>query len=187
VSTHSLLIQTKATDRDDYLAHPPRGEVIREDDAGRVRGLYPLGRPGVQVVISDGLNPNALNENLRLVLPGVRRQLTQAGHHVGGIDIIIVNGRVRAGYHVGMLLDVEVLIHFIGERPGTGIDTMSAYLTYGRDKEGQSRWGSDVDHSWTTAVCGISRKAKRPAAAADEIAALVNRMFEARSSGVALS
>jgi ethanolamine ammonia-lyase small subunit len=138
------------------------------------------------VVISDGLNPNALNENLRLVLPGVRGQLAQAGHHVGGIDIVIVNGRVRAGYHVGMLLDVEVLIHFIGERPGTGNDTMSAYLTYGRDKAGESRWGTDVDHSWTTAVCGIHHKAKRPAAAAEEIAALVNRMFEVCCSGVAL-
>ena len=187
LSKHSLLIRTMATDRDDYLAHPPHGESIPEDDAARVRGLYPSSRPRVQVVISDGLNPNALNENLRLVLPGVRRQLAQAGHYVGGTDIIIVNGRVRAGYHVGMLLDVEVLIHLIGERPGTGIDTMSAYLTYGRDKAGKSRWGCDVDHSWTTAVCGIHRKAKRPETAADEIAALVIRMFEVRSSGVALS
>jgi ethanolamine ammonia-lyase large subunit len=186
VSPNSLRIRTRATDRDDYLAHPSRGEMILDDDAARVRGLYPSIRPRVQVVISDGLNPNALNENLRLVLPGVRRQLAQAGHHVGGIDIVIVNGRVRAGYHVGTLLDVEVLIHFIGERPGTGNDTMSAYLTYGRDKAGESRWGTDVDHSWTTAVCGIHRKAKRPAAAAEEVAALVNRMFEMRCSGVAL-
>ena len=117
----------------------------------------------------------------------MRRQLAQAGHYIGDIDIVILNGRVRAGYQVGMLLDVEVVIHFIGERPGTGIDTMSAYLTYGRDKAGQSRWGSDVDHSWTTAVCGIHRKAKHPETAAVEIAALVNRMFDVRGSGVALS
>lgn len=109
-----------------------------------------------------------------------------ARRDVGGIDIVIENGRVRAGYHVGWLLDIEVLIHFIGERPGTGIDTMSAYLTYGRDKAGQSRWGASVDHSWTTAVCGIHRNAKPPETAADEIAALVNRMFELRCSGVAL-
>ena len=187
VSLSSLLIRTRATDRDDYLAHPPRGEAILEEDVVRVRGLYPSSRPRVQVVISDGLNPNALNENLPLVLPVLRRQLAQSGRHAGGIDIVIVNGRVRAGYHIGRLLDVEVLIHFIGERPGTGIDTMSAYLTYGRDKAGQSRWGSDVDHSWTTAVCGIHRKAKRPETAADEIAALVDRMFAVRGSGVALS
>ena len=186
-SIHSLLIRTRATDRDDYLAHPPRGEAILDEDVARVRKLYSSSWPRVQVVISDGLNPNALNENLRLVLPEVRRQLAQAGHYIGDIDIVILNGRVRAGYQVGMLLDVEVVIHFIGERPGTGIDTMSAYLTYGRDKAGQSRWGSDVDHSWTTAVCGIHRKAKRPETAAGEIAALVNRMFEVRGSGVALS
>ncbi|MEK6321270.1 MAG: ethanolamine ammonia-lyase subunit EutB [Acidobacteriota bacterium] len=187
VSPHFLPVRTKASDRDEYLAHPPSGETIRDEDAARVSALHRSSRPGVQVVISDGLNPNALNENLRLVLPVVRQQLVQAGHRVGEIDVVIENGRVRAGYHVGLLLDVEVVIHFIGERPGAGIDTMSAYLTYGRDKAGQSRWTSDVDHSWTNAVCGIHRKAKRPEAAAHEIARLVNRMFEQRCSGVALS
>lgn len=187
VCPHFLRVRTKASGRDEYLAHPPCGEAIRDEDAAHVRALYLSSRPRVQVVISDGLNPNALNENLPLVLPVVRRHLVQAGHRVGDIDIVIQNGRVRAGYHVGLLLDIEVVIHFIGERPGTGIDTMSAYLTYGRDKAGQSRWGSDVDHSWTNAVCGIHRKAKRPDAAANEIARLVNRMFEQRCSGVGLT
>jgi ethanolamine ammonia-lyase small subunit len=83
----------------------------------------------VQVVVSDGLNANAVNENLRSVLPGVRRELLAAGHHVSVTDIVIENGRVRAGYHIGSLLDAEMIIHLIGERPGTGINTLSAYLT----------------------------------------------------------
>ena len=85
----------------------------------------------MQVVVSDGLNANAINENLRLVLPGVRRELLAAGHHISEIDIVIENGRVRAGYHIGSLLEAEMIIHLIGERPGTGINTLSAYLTYG--------------------------------------------------------
>jgi ethanolamine ammonia-lyase small subunit len=141
----------------------------------------------VQVVISDGLNANAINENLRLVLPAVRRKLLAAGHHVSEIDIVIENGRVRAGYHVGSLLEAEMIIHLIGERPGTGIDTLSAYLTYGLDHNGQSRWGAGFDHSWTTAVCGIHPRGKHPERAVEEIARLVDQMFAKRRSGVALS
>lgn len=186
VSPRHLRVRTTATDRDDYLAHPPAGEAICEQDAARISALYLVGRPRAQVVISDGLNANALNENLRLVLPPLRRRLVQAGHLVGDADIVIENGRVRAGYHVGLLLDVELVVHFIGERPGTGIDTTSAYLTYGRDKAGRSRWDPNFDHSWTTAVCGIHHRGKRPEVAVEEIARLVNRMFEQRCSGVAL-
>lgn len=186
VSPRHLRVRTTATDRDDYLAHPPAGEAICEQDAARISALYLVGRPRAQMVISDGLNANALNENLRLVLPPLRRRLVQAGHLVGDADIVIENGRVRAGYHVGLLLDVELVVHFIGERPGTGIDTTSAYLTYGRDKAGRSRWDPNFDHSWTTAVCGIHHRGKRPEVAVEEIARLVNRMFEQCCSGVAL-
>lgn len=186
VCPRHLRARTKASDRDDYLAHPPAGEAICEQDAARISALYPTGRPRVQVVISDGLNANALNENLRLVLPPMRRRLVQAGHDVGIVDLVIENSRVRAGYHVGSLLDVEVIVHLIGERPGTGIDTISVYVTYGRDIAGQSRWSPNFDHSWTTAVCGIHHRGKRPEVAVEELARLVNRMFEQRCSGVML-
>jgi len=186
VSAHHLRVQTNASDRYDYLAHPAAGEVICEQDAGHIRALYPATRPGVQFVISDGLNANAVNQNLRLVLPRLRRLLAEDGHNVGAVDIVIRNGRVRAGYDVGCLLDVEAVVHFIGERPGTGIDTLSAYLSYGRDAAGRSRWGASFEHSWTTAVCGIHHRGKRPGAAAEEIARLVSRIFEQRCSGVVL-
>ncbi|HSE37616.1 MAG TPA: ethanolamine ammonia-lyase subunit EutB [Blastocatellia bacterium] len=181
-----LRVRTKASARDDYLAHPPAGEQICAQDAARVIRLYPERRPRVQVVISDGLNANASNENLRGVLPPLRQQLVQAGHLVSDVEIVIENGRVRAGYHVGLLLDVEMIVHFIGERPGTGIDTLSTYITYGRDAAGRSRWNTHFDHSWTTAVCGIHDRGKRPEAAAEEIARLVNRIFEQHCSGVEL-
>ena len=183
-------LHTRSSDRDDYLAHPATGELIDDEDTVRIQALYPARRPQVQVVVSDGLNANAINENLRSVLPGVRRELLAAGHHISEIDIVIENGRMRAGYHVGSLLGAEMIIHLIGERPGTGINTLSAYLTYGLDEKGQSRWGSrsspGFDHSLTTAVCGIHRRGKTPERAVEEIARLVDRMFAERCSGVAL-
>jgi ethanolamine ammonia-lyase large subunit len=182
-------VHTRSSGRDDYLAHPATGELIDAKDAARIRTLYPARRPRVQIVVSDGLNANAINENLRSVLPGVRRELMARGNHVSEVDIVIENGRVRAGYHVGSLLQAEMIIHLIGERPGTGINTLSAYLTYGLDQKGQSRWGSaaQFDHSWTTAVCGIHRRGKSPEKAVEEIAKLVDRIFAERCSGVALN
>jgi ethanolamine ammonia-lyase small subunit len=186
VATHHIRVRTKAHSRDDYLAHPTAGEAISDEHVPGIAALYPEGRPLVQVVISDGLNANALNENLRIVLPPFRKLVVKNGHRLGDIDIVIDNARVRAGYHVGSLLDVDVVVHFIGERPGTGINTLSVYVTYGRNETGQSRWSTSMDHSWTTAVCGIHRRGKRPEVAADELANIVNRILEQRCSGVRL-
>jgi ethanolamine ammonia-lyase small subunit len=101
------------------------------------------------------------------------------------VDVVVTNGRVRAGYHVGELLGVDLVLHLIGERPGTGLNTLSAYLTYGRDAAGRLRWSPGLDHSCTTAVCGIHPKGKRPDGAVEEIVGCVVRMLEERRSGVA--
>jgi ethanolamine ammonia-lyase large subunit len=183
--TH-IRVRTAATDRDDYLAHPPSGERLQRDDARVVSSLYPSRRPQVQIVISDGLNANAVNEQLRALLPPLRRLLGDTGCHVGETIVVVQNGRVRAGYHVGAFVDAAVIVHILGERPGTGLNTVSAYLTYGRDEAGRSRWDPALDHSCTTAVCGIHPKGKRPGSAAEEIARTVARIVEQRRSGITL-
>ena len=182
-----LEVRTLASTRDEYLSHPPRGEQLRRDDARRVASLYADGRPQIQLVVSDGLNATAVNEQLRLLLPVLRHHLRAAGHRVGDVDIVVHNGRVRVGYEIGGLVGAEVVVHVIGERPGTGLNTVSAYLTYGRGSDGQLRWSTALDHSATTAVCGIHRRGKPPATAAEEIARLVHLMLERKASGVALA
>ena len=178
-------VRTHAVDREDYLAHPPQGERLCEADVARLARLYGGRRvPRVQILVSDGLNANALNEHLRTLVPGLRHLLTQAGVHLGDTDVVIENGRVRAGYHAGQAIDPDAIVHFIGERPGTGLNTASAYMTYGRDPAGRSRWSPDLDHSSTTAVCGIHPRGKPPDVALAEIARVVRTMLETRRSGV---
>jgi ethanolamine ammonia-lyase large subunit len=186
VGPRHIRVRTEANDREQYLSHPPSGERLRAEDAASVAALYSSRRPQLQFVLSDGLNADALNENLRSVLPRLRRGLNDAGLHVGEVDVVVTNGRVRAGYHVGELVGADVIVHLIGERPGTGLNTLSAYLTYGRDESGRLRWSPGLDHACTTAVCGIHPKGKRPEAAVEEILSCVVRMFERRRSGVAL-
>jgi ethanolamine ammonia-lyase large subunit len=186
-SARHLRVRTQAVDRDDYLSNPQAGEMIREGDANVIRSLYTSQPSYVQIVISDGLNADAINDNVREVLPPLRHMLSQAGYRVGARDIVIENGRVRGGYHVGALLGADVIIHLIGERPGTGVNTLSAYLTYGRDKAGNLRWSPGLDHSSTTAICGIHRQGKPPAAAIEEITRCIKRIVEERRSGIELS
>jgi len=185
-SPRHVRVRTAAGSRDDYLAHPPLGERLREDDAAAMARLYQQRSPQVQVVVSDGLNADAINEQLRALLPALRRLLSDAGCHVGETDVVVQNGRVRAGYEIGGLVNAAVVVHVVGERPGTGLNTASAYVTYGRDEAGQSRWSRELDHSATTAICGIHPKGKPPQAAAEEIARTVVRTIAQRRSGVAL-
>ena len=184
-SRRHVRVRTCAGDREDYLSHPASGELISEADAARLAALYPERRPQVQIVISDGLNAEAINQNLPAVLPPLRHGLTAAGHHVGEVEVIVENGRVRAGYHAGALLGAEVIIHLIGERPGTGLNTLSAYLTYGRDSAGRFRWSPALDHSCTNAICGIHPRGKHPEVAVNEIVRIVKRIVDERRSGVA--
>jgi ethanolamine ammonia-lyase large subunit len=179
-------VRSAAVDREDYLAHPPAGERLRDDDIGTVLKSASRGPGGIQIVVSDGLNANSINEQLRALLPSLRRRLAAEGHAIAETLVAVQNGRVRAGYHVAQLLEPEALIHIIGERPGTGLNSASVYVTYGRDAAGQLRWEPGLDHSCTTAVCGIHMRGKPPEAAAAEIARTVQRMFEQRRSGVAL-
>ena len=185
---HHIKVTTNALDREDYLAHPASGELINHQGIASLKKLYSghKGASRINFVISDGLNANSVNENLRNLLPKLKWALKECGFHLGETDIIIENGRVRAGYHVGQLIEAEVLIHLIGERPGTGLNQLSAYLTYGKDPKGNFRWSPDMNHSCTTAVCSIHAQGKAPESAVSDIVRCVRRILELKCSGVSL-
>jgi ethanolamine ammonia-lyase large subunit len=183
-SIRSVRVRTAAKDRDDYLAHPPAGERLSGDDASMIARLHGGRSPHVQIVVSDGLNANAINEHLRVLLPPLRARLIAAGQHVADVDIVVRNGRVRVGYEIGGLVRADVVVHLVGERPGTGLNTVSAYITYGRDAHGRGRWSPSLDHSATTAICGVHPAGKPTDVATEEMAAVVSRAMTEKRSGV---
>jgi ethanolamine ammonia-lyase large subunit len=187
VSPKRFETTTYSLNREDYLAHPKTGENLRQSEEVLMRWRFFGRNPKILLIFSDGLNPNALNENLRAVVPGLRRGLESAGFHVSHTDIVVKNGRMRGGYDVGRILKVPLIIHFFGERPGTGKNMLSVGITYGFDKRGKSRFHRDMDHSCTTMVCGIHKRGKHPDTAIEEIVALVKLMFEKKCSGVELN
>ena len=180
-----LKTYTTSIDRDDYIANPGTGEKMHPGQINAIRSFYPGARPEVQIVISDGLNADAVNENLKHLLPPLKKNLTQLGISYGR-DIYVRYGRVRAGYHIGGILAVKLVVHLIGERPGTGRNNLSAYITYGYSSGGDSRW-DHIEHAYTTAQCSINRSGGvKPVEAAHRIARLVELMMRYRCSGIAL-
>jgi ethanolamine ammonia-lyase large subunit len=89
---------------------------------------------------------------------------------------------VRAGYRVGEALfgglgvaaRHRALIHVIGERPGTGHHTFSAYIT-APSVEVWSQAGR-VDHNITRVVSGVALTAYAPSLAASETVRLLQQL-----------
>ena len=177
---------TKSKDRKEYILHPETGEQLDTVSLDALRSLRNRhgGRYDVQLLVSDGLNALALMDEgqLRPYLDALRASLTAAGYSVAPEHLLLTSGRVRAGYRVGEALYTglgdparhRALIHVIGERPGTGHHTFSAYIT-APTVQVWSQPGR-VDHDITRVVSGVALTALAPSLAAPETARLLQQL-----------
>lgn len=184
----SILVNTKSKDRKDYVYHPVSGEILNSSAIETIETLkeaWGANVPDIQIVVSDGLNAKAIMDEGHLIpyLKGLRSLLLEQGYSVGENNIVITNGRVRAGYMCGELLFNEQtipvkahgIIHIIGERPGSGHHNFSAYLSVAK----ASMWSvkGTVDHNISRVVSGISDTALIPLKAIDSTVKIVNELF----------
>jgi ethanolamine ammonia-lyase large subunit len=181
----ATVLQTRSTDRSDYILHPVSGEQLSDAAADAVRRLRQqhAGRYDVQIVISDGLNALAITDpgQLRPFLDRVRETLVRDGFHPAPEHLVMTSGRVRAGYRIGELLFAglpgpRALLHLIGERPGSGHHTFSVYLTAPTGVV----WATpgQVDHNLTRVIAGIATTALQPTTAADETVKILRKLVE---------
>jgi ethanolamine ammonia-lyase large subunit len=175
---------TQAKDRNDYILHPESGESLAAAARGSLFDLKEkhAGVFTAQIVISDGLNALAIKNTGQLLpfLERLRKGLVEHGYNAAHENLLVRSGRVRAGYRIGELLfsnagdAPRALLHIIGERPGTGHDTFSVYITMVPGKV----WGKvgGVDHNLTKVVSGIALTALEPAKAADDVVRILNEL-----------
>lgn len=177
---------TQSKDREDYILHPTSGERPAQsslETIDRLRQQH-AGQYDVQIIISDGLNALAIMDDghLKPFLNRLRQQLRQQGQRCAPEHIVVQSGRVRTGYRIGErlfggLAGPRAICHVIGERPGTGHHTFSAYLTAPTgDVWGQA---GQVDHNITKVVSGIAVTALAPELAATESAQLLADLMDA--------
>jgi len=175
-------VATRSRDRDDYILHPPTGEMLDEPSLARVTALRGAQRGAydVQIVVADGLNAYALTDagHLAPYLDELRRGLLAGGFRPAPEHLVVTSGRVRAGYRIGEVLfgglepeAPAALVHVIGERPGNGHHTFSSYVT----KLPARVWGRPgiVDHNHTRVISNIADTALDPVLAARQTVALL--------------
>jgi ethanolamine ammonia-lyase large subunit len=175
-------VATRSRDREDYILHPPTGEMLDEPSLARVTALRGAqrGTYNVQIVVADGLNAYALTDagHLAPYLEELRRGLLAGGFRPAPEHVVVSSGRVRAGYRIGEVLfgalepDVQAaLVHVIGERPGNGHHTFSSYVT----RLPARVWARPgiVDHNHTKVISNIADTALDPALAARQTVALL--------------
>jgi ethanolamine ammonia-lyase large subunit len=185
--TPALAIGTSSANRDDYILHPPSGEVINplsKPALEKLRAAH-AGKYDVQIMVSDGLNGNAITDpgHVDAFLPLLRQALDQAGYKVAPELIVCKSGRVRAGYRAGELLYGQIadkssrraMLHLIGERPGSEHHSFSVYLSAPKVET----WAQPgkLDHDESKVVANIADTALAPAAAVGETMRVLKSLY----------
>ncbi|MCQ6561850.1 ethanolamine ammonia-lyase subunit EutC [Paenibacillus mendelii] len=170
-------VDTQYGNIENYLKRPDMGRVLT--DQGTEKLLAECRRnPQVQIVVSDGLSANAIERNLPDVYPALLDSL-QANGLNSGTPFFVKGGRVAVMDHIGELLQPEVLVLLIGERPGlVSSASMSAYMCY-RPRKGMME-------SNRTVLSNIHQGGTPPVEAGAHIGTLLRNMLEQQTSGVKL-
>ena len=123
-----LILHTTAADRDDYLRNPPRGEVLDDESVAALEGAAG-DPPDLALVVADGLSSFAAQNN---VAPFLSAFLGQVEGVSLSRPVIVEQGRVAIGDHVGEILKARAVLVMIGERPGlSSPDSLGLYFTWG--------------------------------------------------------
>lgn len=172
-------VQTKITGgKQEYLLRPDLGRQLN-DEARRAIAERCVKRPAIQLCVGDGLSAAAVEANLRQMLP-VIKQGVQAAGLTFGTPFFIKYCRVGVINDIGDLLQPDVVILLIGERPGLGrADSLSAYMAF-RPKGGDSDADRDV-------ICNIFENGgTNPLEAGAFVVQLAQKMRQHQASGVKL-
>jgi len=182
---NAVKITTLSKDRDDYISSPASGEKLSDaaiKTLEKLRSSWGSKVPDVQIVISDGLNAKATMDEGHLLpyLKALENDLQSAGLSVSKTNLVVISGRVRAGYEIGNILFAKAdanknktIIHVIGERPGSGHHNFSVYIASPKGKVWQEK---KVDHDIVRVISGISNTALLPEKAAAETSRLIKKI-----------
>jgi ethanolamine ammonia-lyase large subunit len=183
-----IQLSSISNDRKDYVYHPASGEKLDGSSLKKIQELKQgrsTKKTDVQIVISDGLNVLSLFDkgHLKPFLEILRKDLLENGFSIADEHLLIRNGRVRAGYQVGELLfgdslpsnSKNILLHIIGERPGSEHRNFSTYITVAK----QNEWSKPgfIDHDITRVVSGISDTALVPTRASKEVVSICKALW----------
>ena len=136
--TYPMTVNSQVDDRITYLQRPDLGRKLAE--SGRKTLLHHMNSQGqaadsqydLAIVVVDGLSSLAVQNNAKPFINELLSQLHQqhSGWNIAPITIV-EQGRVAIGDDIGQLLNAQVVMVLIGERPGlSSPDSLGLYLTW---------------------------------------------------------
>jgi ethanolamine ammonia-lyase small subunit len=176
-SFHLFEVRTRAGSKEEYLRRPDLGR--RLDDAARatIQTECPAGCV-LQVVIGDGLSAAAVAAQVPELLPRLHEGASQRNWSFGR-PFFIRHCRVGVLNDIGELLNPEVVILLIGERPGLATaESLSAYFAF-RPRPGHS----DAQRNL---ISNIHNRGVSPEEAAERMFALAEKIRQLQTSGIAV-
>jgi ethanolamine ammonia-lyase small subunit len=171
-------VQTKVTTQDEFLLRPDLGREL-DDDAKRLVAEKCAKSPQVQIVVGDGLSAAAVTNNLPQIYPVLEQGLRDAGLTLG-TPFFVRYCRVGAMNDINDIVQADMVVLLIGERPGLGVaDAMSVYSGW-RPAAGKTDAHRDV-------ICMITQNGgTNPLEAGAFVVEHVKNVMKHQASGVEL-
>ncbi|MBP1966464.1 ethanolamine ammonia-lyase subunit EutC [Paenibacillus aceris] len=170
-------VETRYENTENYLKRPDMGRIVTEEGVALIQQKCKK-HPQVQIVVSDGLSANAVDANLADVYPALLDSLS-AYKLSTGTPFFVRGGRVAVMDHIGEIVQPEVLVLLIGERPGlVSSKSLSAYICY-KPRKG-------TVESDRTVISNIHRGGTPPLEGGAHIGTIVKKMLEQKTSGINL-
>jgi len=184
--TSFRVLATEALSKEVHLDSPHLGARIA---AAHRKTLVPERRQ-VQILVSDGLSAEAVHHNAAELLPVLEDGLNARGITMGK-PILAPNGRVKLAEDVAELVQCDLVICLIGERPGgdaLASRSLSAYLVYTlRDEDARRKaaaFSGNPDARFEyTVISNIYSGGLPPLEAGGVIAGKVFEVLERRAAG----
>lgn len=171
-------VTTMCSEKDEFLTRPDLGRKFDGENEKIIREKCKRS-PKVQIYISDGLSSTAVEENAKDTYEAILQGLSSYGIE-SGTPFFVKHGRVPAMDAISEILDAEVTVVLIGERPGLATaGSMSCYIAY-RAKVG-------MPESNRTVISNIHKGGTLAVEAGAYIADIIQKMLEQKASGLDLT
>lgn len=131
ISCSSVVLQSRARNRTEYVKRPDWGRQLNEESQKMLQELKQSAESfDVAFVLADGLSAHAVQSHAVPLLAALLPLLQKTEWKVAPVAVTLA-GRVAIGDIIGHLLGAQIVVVLIGERPGlSSPDSLGAYLTY---------------------------------------------------------
>jgi ethanolamine ammonia-lyase small subunit len=177
LSPDLVTVSTRVRTKEEYLLRPDLGRSL-SDSARTTLGQSCRRGAQLQIVVGDGLSATAVDVQVPSLLPLLISGAEARGWSLG-VTFAVRYCRVGVMNDIGDLLDPQVLVLLIGERPGLATaESLSAYMAY-RPRTGHT----DADRNL---ISNIHARGTQAPQAAERILDLAAQMMARGLSGATL-